>query len=66
MLVNGKELSISSLSQKNIPAILDFYGIQVGTVAIEKNGEIIPEDSFYNESLEESDRLEIIKFVGGG
>lgn len=66
MLVNGKELSIQNLSQKNISSVLIFFEISIGTVAVEKNGEIVPKDLYETTTLDESDKLEIIKFVGGG
>jgi sulfur carrier protein len=66
MLINGKELSLENLSQKNISGVLKFYEIPIGTVAIEKNGNIIPLENFDKENLLETDKLEIIKFVGGG
>lgn len=66
MLVNGKEFSIQNLSQKNISSILIFFGISIGTVAVEKNGEIVSKDLYETTTLGESDKLEIIKFVGGG
>ncbi len=46
--------------------LLSELGIPPQTVAIELNGQIIRRDSWQSVQLSPSDRVEIIKFVGGG
>jgi thiamine biosynthesis protein ThiS len=64
MRVNGKEIVLSS-NQK----LLDFLEInQYDTkkIAIERNGEIVPKSTYHQVILNNEDRLEIVRFVGGG
>ena len=64
MRVNGKEIMLSS-NQK----LLDFLKInQYDTkkIAIERNGEIVPKSTYHQVILDNEDRLEIVRFVGGG
>lgn len=64
MRVNGKEIVLSS-NQK----LLDFLEInQYDTkkIAIERNGEIVPKSTYHQVILDNEDRLEIVRFVGGG
>jgi sulfur carrier protein len=66
MKVNGKDLILQNLSSHSIFSILEFYKLKPETLAIEKNGEIIPKENWKDNDLLESDQIEIIKFVGGG
>ena len=66
MKVNGKDLILQNLPSHSISSILEFYKLKPETLAIEKNGEIIPKESWKENDLIESDHIEIIKFVGGG
>ena len=66
MLVNGKDLPLSFITENSILSLLENFQIKPGTVAIEKNGEIIPKDLWNLCDLSDSDKIEIIKFVGGG
>lgn len=40
--------------------------INCNTIAVERNGEIVPKSSYQNIELTEEDTLEIVHFVGGG
>ncbi|MCB1179201.1 MAG: sulfur carrier protein ThiS [Leptospiraceae bacterium] len=66
MIVNGKTISLNSLSKNSIPGLLEFLNLSPTTIAIEKNGEILEKDSWEKEEIKDSDSIEIIKFVGGG
>lgn len=66
MQVNGKELDLSVLKEKSISCLLSHFEIEPGVVAIEKNGDMVDRDFWKEHSLGENDRIEIIKFVGGG
>ncbi len=41
-------------------------GLDPRTVAVERNGEIVRRDNWEITELLEEDKLEIIRFVGGG
>lgn len=64
VIVNGneiilqKEISIKEFLQKN--------GYNVQRVAVEKNGKIVPRINFETEMLLNTDKIEVVCFVGGG
>ena len=64
MYVNGKQISIQN--EISLSEFLKAEGYDALIVAVEKNGEIIPKRLFGNEMLCDSDKLEIVRFVGGG
>ncbi|MEI1279226.1 sulfur carrier protein ThiS [Leptospira venezuelensis] len=66
MIVNGKEFSIGELSSPDLFSLLESLKLKPETVAIQKNGEILKRDHWKNSFLEEGDKIEILKFVGGG
>ena len=47
-------------------ALLVSLGVQPATVVVERNGEVVPRDAFDRTVLAEGDRLEVVRFVGGG
>ena len=64
MRVNGKEVVLSSNQR-----LLDFLNSQQydpKKIAIERNGEIVPKAIYHQVILDNEDRLEIVRFVGGG
>ena len=64
MYVNGQEVSVPggiSLSE-----FLEKEGYNAQRVAVEKNGTIVLRKLFETERLSDSDKLEIVSFVGGG
>ena len=46
--------------------LLSHLGLDAARVAIEHNGAIVSQDQFAATALNDSDRLEIVQFVGGG
>jgi sulfur carrier protein len=50
----------------NIEALLRHLQLAHRQVAIELNGCIVPRDAFSDTALQDGDRLEIVRFVGGG
>lgn len=64
MIVNGKEAHLQK------PATLEEYlnanGYDCAQIAIEKNGAIVPRESFASERLFDGDKMEIVCFMGGG
>jgi len=64
MKVNGTTIPLDK-SQ----SLLDFLETQkfnINTIAVERNGEIIPRAEYKNVMLKDEDTLEIVRFVGGG
>ena len=64
MKVNGKQVEFNS--GQTISQYLVSLRMNPGTVAIEWNGEILVREKWSETTLQENDKLEIIKFVGGG
>jgi len=66
MIVNGKEYSLESTGAKSIEDLIRFFQLDPQAVAVEKNGEIPDRATWKSSILTEQDRIELIKFVGGG
>jgi thiamine biosynthesis protein ThiS len=64
MTVNGKEASLEKAV--SLKEYLESMNFNILTIAVGKNGVIIPRSSFATEILNDSDTLEIVGFVGGG
>lgn len=62
--VNGKPVELDA----PIPLVLylEKLGVNPRTIAVEHNGEIIERTSFSTVILNEGDRVEIVRMVGGG
>lgn len=62
--VNGKQVEL----ERPIPLVLyiEQLGINPRTVAVEHNGEIIQRTSFASVVLQDGDKVEIVRMVGGG
>lgn len=50
----------------NVLEQLSQMGFDPKRVAVEKNGEIVPRAKYEATPLMEGDRLEVVRFVGGG
>ena len=64
MIVNGNEIALAGI--KMLKDFLDREGYTMDSIAVEKNGAIIPKSRYDAEPLVDGDRLEIVTFVGGG
>jgi len=64
MFVNGRQITIQK--EISVNEFLKREGYDIQKVVVEKNGRVIPRKSFDTEMLSDSDRLEIVHFVGGG
>lgn len=64
MKVNGISQNLSE--RVTLRCFLEGNGYDCARVAVERNGEIVPRDSFDGVLLDNSDTLEIVRFVGGG
>ena len=64
MYVNGQKIILQKIISLSEFLINEGYDSQ--RVAVEKNGNIVPKKTYETEMLYESDKLEIVHFVGGG
>lgn len=64
MHVNGEEITLASA--KDLQSFLIDLGYDPMRIAVEYNGNIIPRLAFEKTQLSESDKLEVVCFVGGG
>lgn len=64
MRVNGKEMTLGNC--QNLLQFLEVNQFDVATLAVARNGEIIPKPTYDTVLLCEEDTLEVVRFVGGG
>lgn len=62
--INGKECEF--MSGTTISDCIKHFNFDPQKIVVEKNLEIINKDDFEKSVLNENDRLEILRFVGGG
>jgi thiamine biosynthesis protein ThiS len=62
--VNGKPREIDA--EIDIAAFLQALEIDPRTVAVARNGEVVPRDQHANVTVREGDSVEIVRMVGGG
>jgi sulfur carrier protein len=62
--VNGKQVELEAPTP--LVLYIEKLGVNPRTVAVEHNGEIIQRDRFASVVLQEGDRVEIVRMVGGG
>lgn len=62
--VNGKPVELDA--PMPLVLYLEKLGVNPRTIAVEHNGEIIERTSFSTVILNEGDRVEIVRMVGGG
>lgn len=66
MKVNGRDLFFENFTKKSLLELLEELGINPKTVAVELNGAILNREEWAVTFLQDSDKIEVIKFVGGG
>ena len=64
IILNGQERDAPAGS--SVLALLETLGLAPGRVAVELNGVIVRRDTFARAILSDSDRIEVVHFVGGG
>jgi thiamine biosynthesis protein ThiS len=67
--VKSVKINGSFVSLENIQSLYDFLTLQnydLATIAVERNGEIVPKATYKEVLLGNEDSLEIVRFVGGG
>ena len=62
--LNGDPYEIND--DTNLNELLNKLKIQKNKVAIEVNGEIVEKSKYLNLILNKGDKVEIVKFIGGG
>ena len=62
--LNGDEFEITI--GINLNELLNKLKIQKNKIAIEVNGEIVEKNKYYNRTLSNNDKVEIVHFIGGG
>lgn len=62
-IVNGKE---HNMEIKTLIDLMSHYKIDPLSVVVEKNGLIVHRENYDETLIEEGDRFEIVRFVGGG
>ena len=64
MRINGEEKKINN--SVVLSDLLEELGYDLERVAVEKNGEIVPRRLFPETTIVDTDKLEVVRFVGGG
>jgi thiamine biosynthesis protein ThiS len=64
LIINGEESLFGAAL--TIGDLVSELGLDPRKVAIERNLEIVPKSAYFETSLIDGDRLEIVHFVGGG
>lgn len=64
MKVNGTFIELEK--KQTLFDFLTMQKFEMATIAVERNGEIIPNAVYKEVLLENEDNLEIVRFVGGG
>jgi thiamine biosynthesis protein ThiS len=64
LTVNGEARDVPD--GVSIAALVTLLGLDKRKLAVERNLEIVPRSAFGATLLRESDRIEIVAFVGGG
>ncbi len=62
--VNGKPREIDA--EIDVAAFLQALEIDPRTVAVARNGEVVPRDQHASVTVREGDSVEIVRMVGGG
>lgn len=64
VILNGNEEILEQ--EMNLVEFLESKGMDLTTIIVEYNGEIMKQEVWTSVMLENHDRLEVLKFVGGG
>jgi len=65
MMVNGSEENLFE-GGITLERFLEHKGLHPGSVVVERNGEVVERSRFGAVTLDDTDKLEILRFVGGG
>ncbi|MGC5772960.1 sulfur carrier protein ThiS [Paenibacillus pabuli] len=65
IVVNGQSMQIED-SLNRVDKLLQSFNLQVKTVVVELNRQILTQEYHETTVLRDGDRIEIVHFVGGG
>jgi sulfur carrier protein len=64
VILNGNVRELDSAT--TLVELVAELGLKADRVAVERNGEIVPRDTWIEVILRPGDKLEVVHFVGGG
>lgn len=64
LVVNGKERVVEGTS--TVTDLIASLGLDASALVVEHNGELVRREDHGSRLLREGDRLELVRFVGGG
>ena len=64
LIINGKENQLEGPT--DLVSYLESLNVNLKSIAVAHNGEVVPRDDLGDITLEDGDRLEIVRAVGGG
>ena len=64
LIVNGKENQLEGPT--GLISYLESLNVNMNFIAVAHNGEVVPRGDLGDVTLEDGDRLEIVRAVGGG
>ena len=62
--MNGEVRELSAGT--TVGGLLKTLAVPTSRVAVERNGEVVPRRMFERVVIDEGDRIEVVRFVGGG
>ncbi len=66
MVVNGEKMELAQSGLSSLMELVHHYDLDPRAVAVEMNGEIPNREEWERIQLADTDRIELIRFVGGG
>lgn len=64
MKVNGEQIQLTETV--TLEAFLVSQGYNIQRIAVERNDEIVPRETFSDVMLNDNDIIEVVHFMGGG
>jgi thiamine biosynthesis protein ThiS len=64
LTINGRERQVQA--EISLPGLLTELGVDRRLVAVAHNGEVIPRATYDDITLQNGDRVEVVRMVGGG
>jgi sulfur carrier protein len=64
LTVNGEQRSLAE--EMSLPAFLSSFGLDGRRIAVAHNGTVLYRDDWPSIVLQEGDRIEIVRMIGGG
>jgi thiamine biosynthesis protein ThiS len=64
LIVNGEQRNLDT--EMSLPEFLTSYGLDGRKIAVAHNGTVLYRDDWPSIVLQEGDRLEIVRMIGGG